>query len=200
MTMPPNTLLEPAAEKRGGSAANRWADEGSRVIEIRQETADDYSAVRDVNIRAFGGNAEAQLVELLRAAKKAVVSLVAVSQGRVVGHILFSSVTVAQTAENFRGVGLAPMSVLPEFQNQGIGSRLVRDGLKACKEEGYDAVVVLGHTKYYPRFGFSRAKDHGLDNEYSELDSFMVLELKEGVLRTTSGLVKYASEFNEAGC
>jgi predicted N-acetyltransferase YhbS len=76
----------------------------------------------------------------------------------------------------------------------------VRDGLEACKQEGYDAVVVLGHTKYYPRFGFSTAKDHGLDNEYDAVDSFMVLELKEGVLKTIGGLVKYAPEFNEAGC
>jgi putative acetyltransferase len=153
-----------------------------------------------VNNRAFGGTAEAQLVDLLRAAKKAVVSLVALNQGNVVGHIMFSPVTIVQTAENFRWVGLAPMSVLPEFQNQGIGTRLVRDGLEACKEKGYDAVVVLGHTQYYPRFGFLRAKDHGLDNEYDAVDSFMVLELKEGVLQTVGGLVKYAPEFNEAGC
>ena len=148
------------------------------MIEIRQETPDDFPAVRDVNERAFGGAAEAQLVDMLRAANKAVVSLVALHQGRVVGHILFSPVTVTQAPENFRGVGLAPMSVLPEFQNKGIGSKLVRDGLEACKREGYDAVVVLGHTKYYPRFGFSRAKDYGLDNEYDALDAFMVVELK----------------------
>jgi putative acetyltransferase len=170
------------------------------VIEIRNETTNDFAAIREVNERAFGGTAEPQLVDLLRAAKKAVVSLVALNQGYVVGHILFSPVTIAQSAENFRGVGLAPMSVLPEFQNQGIGSKLVRDGLEACKQKGYDAVVVLGHTKYYPRFGFSRAKDYGLDNEYNELDSFMALELKEGALRKISGLVKYAPEFNEAGC
>ena len=170
------------------------------MIEIRHETADDSSAVRDVNNLAFGGTAEAQLVDLLRAAKKAVVSLVALNQGHVVGHILFSPVTIAQTPENLRCVSLAPMSVLPEFQNQGIGSRLVLDGLEACKQKGYDAVVVLGHTKFYPRFGFSRAKDHGLDNEYNALDSFMVLELKEGVLQTICGLVKYAPEFDDAGC
>jgi putative acetyltransferase len=170
------------------------------LIEIRQETANDSAAVRNVNELAFGGTAEAQLVDLLRAAKKAVVSLVALNQGRVVGHILFSPVTISQTPENFRCVGLAPMSVLPEFQNQGIGSRLVRDGLEACKQKGYDSVVVLGHTRYYPRFGFSRAKDHGLDNEYNAPDSFMVLELKEGVLQMIGGLVKYASEFDDAGC
>src|SRR4029077_14492876 len=102
--------------------------------------------------------------------------------------------------ENFRGIGLGPMSVLPEFQNKGIGSRLVREGLEACKRDGYDAVVVLGHTKFYPRFGFSRAKDYGLDNEYNATDAFMVMELQVGVLGKISGLVKYAPEFREAGC
>ena len=165
------------------------------AIEIRHEAPADFPAVRTVNELAFGGTAEARLVDTLRAAQKAVLSLVALRQGRVVGHILFSPVTVAQAPENFRGIGLAPMSVLPEFQNQGIGSRLVREGLQACKQEGYDAVVVLGHTKFYLRFGFLRAKDYGLDNEYNAGDSFMVLELKESVLRAIRGLVKYASEF-----
>jgi predicted N-acetyltransferase YhbS len=76
----------------------------------------------------------------------------------------------------------------------------VRDGLEACKQKGYDSVVVLGHTRYYPRFGFSRARDHGLDNEYNAPDSFMVLELKQGVLQMIGGLVKYAPEFDDAGC
>ncbi|HYR86657.1 MAG TPA: N-acetyltransferase [Terriglobia bacterium] len=169
------------------------------MIEIRKETPDDFSSIRHVNERAFGGSAEAQLVELLRAANKAVVSLVALDQGRVVGHILFSPISVAEAPEDFRGAGLAPMSVLPEFQNKGIGSRLVRDGLEACKQKGYGAVVVLGHTAYYPRFGFSRAKDYRLDNEYNALDAFMVIELKEGALQTISGMVKYAPEFSEVG-
>src|SRR5262249_55966418 len=156
---------------------------------------DDYPAVRELNVRAFGGPAEARLVEMLRAANKAVVSLVALQEDRVVGHILFSPVTVAEALENLRGVGLAPMSVLPEFQNRGIGSALIRQGIEACRREGYDFIVVLGHTKYYPRFGFLKAKDYGLDNEYSATDSFMVMELRTGVLQRIRGLVKYAPEF-----
>lgn len=170
------------------------------MIEIRNETPDDLPAVREVNERAFGGPREAALVDMLRSANKALISLVALDQGRIVGHILFSSVTVAEAPANFRGVGLAPMSVLPEFQNKGIGSRLVREGLEACKREGYHAVVVLGHTRFYPRFGFLRAKDHGLDNEYNATDAFMVLDLREGVLGKIRGLVKYAPEFSEAEC
>ena len=170
------------------------------VIEIRNEIPDDVPAIRDVNERAFGGRAEAQVVDMLRAANKAVVSLVAQHGDRVVGHILFSPVSVTNAPQTFRAVGLAPMSVLPEFQKKGIGSRLVRDGLAACQRAGYDMVVVLGHVDYYPRFGFSRAKDYGLENEYQALDAFMVLELKNGVLQTIGGLVQFAPEFREAGC
>ncbi|HLF84512.1 MAG TPA: N-acetyltransferase [Blastocatellia bacterium] len=168
------------------------------MIQIRNEAPDDYPAVHELNERAFGGPAEARLVDMLRAANKALISLVALHENRIVGHILFSPVTVAEATEN--AVGLAPMSVLPEFQNRGIGSRLVRDGLEECKKKGYDVVVVLGHTRFYPRFGFVRAKDYGLDNEYSAGDSFMVMELEKGVLQRIRGLVKYAPEFRDAEC
>jgi putative acetyltransferase len=169
------------------------------VLQIRDETREDAAAIRDVNETAFGGPVEGRLVDMLRSANKAVISLVAVDQGRVVGHILFSPVTIAQAPETFSAVGLAPLSVLPEFQNQGIGLELVRHGLEACKRKGYDLVVVLGHTHYYPRFGFVRARDYGLDNQYNALDEFMVLELKEGALQSAGGLVMYAPEFDAAG-
>ena len=170
------------------------------MIEIRNEIPADIPAIRDVNERAFGGCAEAELVDRLRVANKAVASLVACDGYRVVGHILFSPVSVTNAPRTVRAVGLAPMSVLPEFQKTGIGSRLVRDGLAACQQAGYDIVVVLGHVDYYSRFGFTRAKDYGLDNEYEAPDAFMVLELKRGVLQTISGLVQFAPEFQEAGC
>ena len=170
------------------------------MIEIRSETPADHSAIRDVNDRAFGGPAEGKLVDMLRSANKALISLVAFHQNQVLGHILFSRVTVAVAPEAFRAVGLAPMSVLPEFQNRGIGSRLVRTGLEACMRDGYDAVVVLGHTEFYPRFGFLRASDFGLDNEYDAVDSFMVTELRKGSLQGVRGLVQYAPEFRDLGC
>jgi putative acetyltransferase len=170
------------------------------LIEIRDETRDDYSAVRALNERAFGRSAEADLVDALRAAHKAVVSLVAADQHRVVGHILFSPVTVADAPEGFRGLGLAPMSVLPEWQHRGIGATLVRRGLDECKRWGYDAVVVLGHVKYYPRFGFVTARDFGLANEYGASEAFMVKELRAGALKDMGGLVTYAPEFKRADC
>jgi putative acetyltransferase len=181
------------------------ADVGSMTTEatmitIRLERPDDVAAIRDVNDRAFGTSAEARLVDQLRAASKAVISLVAQQGDQLVGHILFSPVSITNAPQSFRGAGLAPMSVLPEFQNQGIGSRLVREGLAACRDARYDVVVVLGHVGYYPRFGFARAQDYSLENEYDAADAFMVLELRNGALQEISGLVKFAPEFQEAGC
>ena len=170
------------------------------MIEIRVERPGDVAAIRDINERAFGSSAEARLVDQLRAAHKAVTSLVAQCGDQVVGHILFSPITVANAPESFRGVGLAPMSVLPEFQNQGVGSLLIREGLLACQAAQCDIVVVLGHVGYYPRFGFSRASDYGLENEYDASDAFMVLELRKGALERISGLVRFSPEFHEAGC
>jgi len=170
------------------------------VVDIRSDTPADHSAIRALHERAFGRPAEARLVDALRAAKKLIVSLVGIHQERLVGHIAFSPVTVTDAPKGLRAVGLAPMSVLPEFQNRGIGSRLVREGLEACRRQGEAVVVVLGHATYYPRFGFSKAKTYGLDNEYRAIDSFMVLELQEGALQHVRGVVKYAPEFRHAGC
>jgi len=170
------------------------------MIEIRAERSDDVDAVRDVNARAFRSSVEPRLVDRLRAANKAVVSLVALHGDRIVGHILFSPVTLANAPESLRGVGLAPMSVLPAYQNQGIGSRLVRAGLAACQQARFDFVVVLGHVDYYPRFGFAPAKGYGLENEYGAFEAFMALELRKGALEGISGLVRFAPEFREEGC
>jgi len=171
------------------------------IIEIRDESPDDIPAIRRVNEAAFDGRPdEARLVDLLRARGKARVSLVAVAGDQVVGHILFSPVTLAPPRAGFNGVGLAPVAVSPDHQRQGIGSRLIREGLERCREAGYEVVVVLGHLHYYPRFGFTRAGDYGLGNEYNADEHFMALELKPGGLQGVKGVVKYAPEFDEAGC
>ena len=166
-----------------------------QTFTIREETPEDSTGVWDVNEQAFGGPEESKLVARLHVAGNVAFSLVAVLDGRIIGHILFSPVAIEQSPENCRGIGLAPMSVLPNFQDRGVGSRLVREGLDACRRLGYDVVVVLGHPEYYPRFGFTRAKDHGLENEYGATDAFMVTELKKGMLKDVKGLVKYGVEF-----
>jgi putative acetyltransferase len=88
---------------------------------------------------------------------------------------------------------------LPEFQNRGIGSNLICEGLEECRKAGYDIVVVLGEPRFYARFGFSRASDYGLGNEYDANEHFMALELREGALAKVSGTVRYQPEFNEVG-
>ena len=165
---------------------------------IRPEKPEDIPAIRIVNERAFGGATEADLVDALRRNGKATISLVAEDDGRVVGHILFSQVTIEASERELAGVGLAPMSVIPERQNQRIGSLLVKEGLRRCREEGHRFVVALGHPNYYPRFGFVPAGRFGIKSEYDVADEvFMVMELREGALRGCAGMVKYQPEFNE---
>jgi putative acetyltransferase len=170
------------------------------MVLIGPEQSSDRDAIRHVHERAFKGSDEARLVEYLRDAGKAVISLVATCHEHVVGHILFSPVSIAINPRRIRGLGLAPIAVLPEYHRRGIGSQLVHRGLEESKEQGYDLVVVLGYHEYYSRFGFRRASVYGLRNEYQADENFRVLELRTGTLNTVSGLVKYSSEFNKANC
>ena len=165
-------------------------------MEIRDERAGDENAIRRVHLDAFDGEVEARLVDLLRERGKAIVSLVALRAGDVVGHVLFSRVTI-EGVENASALGLAPVGVLPAFQRTGIGSNLIREGLRRCATAGFDLVVLIGAPAYYTRFGFHAAKPHGLDNEFGVNDEFMVLELREGLLGRVRGLVRYAPEFAE---
>jgi len=169
-------------------------------ITIRPEMPEDIPAIHRLNVQAFDNRPnEARLVDLLRAAGKVVLSWVAVSEGEVVGHVLFSPVALDPPNAGFNGVGLGPVAASPEFQRQGIGSKLISEGLDRCRQMGCEVVVVLGDPHYYSRFGFTRASDFGLGNDYNADEHFMALELKEGALRDLHGVVKYAPEFNEAG-
>jgi putative acetyltransferase len=168
------------------------------MIVIREEKPEDGAAIRVVNERAFGRSAEADLVDALRRNGKAILSLVAEVGEQIVGHILFSLVTVVTGERKFVGVGLAPMAVLPEFQNRGIGSSLVKHGLERCREAGRPFAVVLGHPRYYPRFGFAPASRFEIMSEYDVADeNFMAMELREGALQNQAGIAKYQPEFNE---
>jgi putative acetyltransferase len=166
-------------------------------IRIRQERAQDRAAVRAINESAFGGVEAANLVDALRAAGAVTLSLVAEAGGTPVGHLLSSTVSIAAPSCPGEAVALAPMAVLPERQGRGIGSQLVRAGLAALKAAGVGAVVVLGHPKYYPRFGFVPASRFGLRCEYDCPDeAFMALELRPGALSgLEGGVVHYRSEF-----
>jgi putative acetyltransferase len=171
----------------------------SDPLHVRDEQSGDEQAIHSLHACAFGRELEARLVDLLRAAGKAAISLVGCESERVVGHVLFSPITIANAPSDVHGVALGPVGVLPECQRQGIGSALIREGLVRCEGAGYDLVILLGHVSYYPRFGFKRAKVFGLDNEYGADEAFMVRELKPGILMQVSGLVKFAPEFRNAG-
>ncbi len=166
---------------------------------VRRERPADVARIRAVNELAFGNEVEADLVDALRARGQATLSLVAVAAHRVVGHILFSPVTIASGSEAVAALGLGPMAVLPAHQRQGIGSSLVRTGLAACRAAGHGCVVVLGHPEYYPRFGFTPASRHGVAWEHRAPDeAFMLLELHEGALGGRGGIVRYQPEFGGA--
>jgi len=163
---------------------------------VRAEEQKHWAAVHAVNASAFETPGEANLVDALRKQAHPIVSLVAVDAEIVVGHIMFSPVSLSGHPD-LDIMGLAPMAVAPECQRKGIGSALVRAGLDRCKQLGFGAVVVLGHSKYYPRFGFSPSTRFGIGCEYEVPEEvFMVLELLPGYLRGASGTIKYHAAFS----
>lgn len=164
---------------------------------VRWERPADRAAVFNINARAFGGPDEARLVDALRDSARPQISLVAVRERRVTGHIFFSPVTVARGARGWEAIGLGPMAVEPEWQKRGIGSALVRAGLAACRAIGRPVVFVLGHPDYYTRFGFRAAPPLGLRFRGPEFDpAFMVAELEPGALAGRTGEVRYLPDFD----
>lgn len=163
---------------------------------IRPEKPEDIPAIFRVNQLAFGRENEARLVNNLRAENAITLSLVAQMDEQIVGHILFSPVTIRDDETEWQALGLGPMAVLPECQNQGVGLALVRTGLEALKQTGHDVVIVLGHPEYYPRFGFQPTQPFGIRWEIDvPAEVFMLLELRENALRGRRGIVHYHAAF-----
>ena len=167
------------------------------MIEIREETPADRAAVYAVNTAAFGGEGEARLVEALHHDGDVLAALVAVEDGEIVGHILFSKLPIEADEGTLFATALAPMAVRPDRQLKGIGSALVREGLKLARERGATAAVVLGHPDYYPRFGFSARWAAGLESPYAGSDAFMAMELVPNGLGTGEGVLHYAAAFSD---
>jgi putative acetyltransferase len=168
-------------------------------MKIRDEKPDDRPAVFAVNEAAFGRPDEAALVDALRAAGAAVVSLVAeTDDGEIVGHILFSEATLEPPRPIADVIALAPVAVRPGLQRGGVGSALIEEGLRRCAKLGYGAAVLLGHPSYYPRFGFLPADRFGLRCEFpAPPEAFMALELAPGGLDGEPALVRYHPAFSD---
>lgn len=163
------------------------------MIEIRPEQPHDLSAIREVNRQAFNQEQEGRIVDALREHGGTLLSMVAITDGLVVGHIMFSPLTVGPVA----GAALGPMAVLPHYQRQGIGSRLVERGLERLRDQGCPFVVVIGHPEFYPRFGFQRAADYRLTCAWDvPPEAFMVTVLKPEMAGSLAGLAEYRSEFS----
>ena len=175
-------------------------------MEIRKSTETDKSGIEKVHIRAFGENEGPVIAGLVNGLLEdetafPLLSLVAVNNSKIVGHVLYTSATITQTTESVSAQLLAPLAVLPEAQNQGIGALLVKEGLSQLRESGVDLVFVLGHPDYYPRFGFRTAGIIGFEATYpipaENADAWMVVELKEGVIGKLKGKVQCAKALNQ---
>jgi putative acetyltransferase len=168
------------------------------TVTIRPETPEDYDAVRQVNLAAFDTATEADLADAMRQASEYVpeLSLVAEIESHIVGHALFSEVTVEQEHGDLKALSLGPIAVLPDHQSQGIGSALIEAGHTRGREMGYPFVVLIGHPWYYPRFGYVPARQYGLETIWDVSDPvFMVCELEAGSLERAAGRIRYPQPF-----
>jgi putative acetyltransferase len=163
-------------------------------LDIREERDADHAAIRAVNEAAFGGRAEADLVEALRRERAVLFSLVAEIDNEIVGHVLFGRMWIETATGSVPAVSLAPMAVRPDYQRQGVGSRLIPAGLDLLRSLGEQVVIVVGHPAYYPRFGFSTDAAGCLDGPFRR-NAFMALELAAGALDGVRGRVRYPAAF-----
>lgn len=164
---------------------------------IRTETEKDYEAIKEIHDKAFGHDVESALIERLRRAEgyNKEFSIVAEEEGKVIGHILFTDVTVNTPLNSVPAVILAPLAVLKEYRGLGAGSALVKEGIKRTKEAGHTLMLVNGH-RFYERFGFTTAHDKGIFRPNPHPSAVVrMLEMEEGAAKGVMGVIKYPIEF-----
>ncbi|MDY8137490.1 N-acetyltransferase [Aquimarina sp. 2201CG5-10] len=174
-------------------------------LKIRQENRNDFKEVFSLIEKAFkseqfSDHKEQFLVERLRKSKAFIpeLSMIAETEGKIVGHVLVTKLKIKNELKEFDSLALAPISVLPEFQNRGIGGKLIIEAHQKAKELGYTSIVLLGHEKYYPRFGYEQADKYEIKLPFDvPKENCMVIELVENGLKGVSGTVEYPKEFNE---
>ena len=169
------------------------------MITIRPEKPEDLPFIHSVIVKTFKREAEARLADKLRRACPGCLSLVAEEDGAIVGHVMFTPVVIKNTRE-VHGMGLAPMSVLPSRQRRGIGTLLVKAGLRMLQEKGCPFIIVLGHPEYYPRFGFQPAARLRIRSQWDEVpeEAFMILVMDAEAMANVAGVARFRNEFNEA--
>lgn len=167
-------------------------------LNFRPEKETDYPEVFNLHQAAFGQDDESRIVEGIRKSDHYIpaLSLVAIHEDDIVGHILFSKIGI-QTKDGIKeSLALAPMAVLPKYQKKGIGSKLVEKGLIEAIKAGFKSVIVLGHPDYYPAFGFRKASEWNIRCPFEVPDeAFMAIELEENSLKNCEGEVVYPDAF-----
>jgi len=168
------------------------------MIEIRPECSSDVTAIHLVNAAAFQQENEARLVDQLRDQGGLTLSMVCIQDDQIIGHIAYSPVVVEfDDGDSLQALALAPVAILPEHQNSGVGTHLIQVSLDILKAQGHHLVIVLGHPDYYPRFGFKPASGFNIRSPYPVPDeAFMLLELTAGTLENRPGVVRYRPEFD----
>ncbi len=164
---------------------------------IRIEKTTDIQQIWQINTEAFERKGEADLINTLRESDTPYISLIYEENNKFLGHIFFTPVELAGDTSGLDIMGLGPMAVVPEMQYKGIGSLLVKAGIEQCRDNGYDAIIVLGHAAFYPKFGFVPSVNYGIKSEFDvPEDVFMVLELKKNILKGKQGIIKYHEAFS----
>lgn len=175
-------------------------------LRVRKSFESDKQAISGVVIAAFGQEEGAEIADLITdlledPSALPLLSLVATVDEYIVGHILFTNAKIKHSQRMVSSAILAPLSVHPEYQGQGIGGQLIEEGIKKLKAAGVELVFVLGHPDYYPRHGFSAAGGKGFDAPYPILpehsDAWMVQELSPGIIGHVRGQVICADALND---